>query len=135
MIHPTEYLTKSYRAPISTYWWLSRWVYFKFILREASSVFVAWFVILTLLQIRALTRGPDAYADFQLWLQNPFLLALNVVSFLFVVFHAVTWFNLASKAMAIRVRGKRLPGFAIAAPNFAAWAVVSAAVAWIILRG
>ena len=37
--------------------------YLKFILREASAVFVAWAVILTLLQIRALTRGPADYAE------------------------------------------------------------------------
>ena len=63
------------------------------------------------------------------------MLALNVVSLGFVIFHAVTWFNLAPKAMAIRLRGKRLPGLAIAAPNYIAWLVISAAVAWILLRG
>ena len=135
MINPTEYLPKSYHTRVSTYWWLKRWAYLKFILREASSVFVAWIVVVTLLQIRALTQGPAAYAEFQNWLRSPVLLALNAVSFLFVMFHAVTWFNLAPKAMAIRVRGKRLPGFAIAAPNYVAWLVISAAVAWILLRG
>ena len=135
MINPTEYQLKSYRARLSTYWWLSRWVYFKFILREASSVFVAWFVVLTLVQIRALTRGPADYAEFQRWLQSPFVLALNIVSLFFVIFHAVTWFSLAPKAMAIRLQGKRLPNLAISAPNYVAWVVISAAVAWIILRG
>jgi fumarate reductase subunit C len=47
----------------------------------------------------------------------------------------VTWFNLAPKAMAIRLGGKRLPNLAIAGPNYIAWAVISAAVAWILLRG
>ena len=64
MINPTEYLPKSYQPRVSTYWWLSRWAYLKFILREASSVFVAWIVVVILLQIRALTRGPAAYAEF-----------------------------------------------------------------------
>ena len=135
MINPTEYLPKSYHPRVSTYWWLTRWVYLKFILREASSVFVAWTVILTLLQIRALAAGPASYAEFQDWLRSPFLLALNVVSLFFVVFHAVTWFNLAPKAMVVRVGGKRLPNLAISAPNFAAWAVLSAAVTWILMRG
>ncbi|MFN0106165.1 MAG: fumarate reductase subunit C [Bryobacteraceae bacterium] len=135
MINPTEYLPKSYHPRVSTYWWLARWVYLKFILREASSVFVAWTVILTLLQIRALVRGPAEYAEFQNWLRSPYLLALNVIALFFVVFHAVTWFNLAPKAMVVRIRGKRLPNLAISAPNYAAWAVISAAVAWILLRG
>jgi fumarate reductase subunit C len=62
------------------------------------------------------------------------VLALNTISLGFVVFHAVTWFNLAPKAMAIRVRGKRLPGVAVAAPNYVVWVAISAAVAWILLR-
>jgi fumarate reductase subunit C len=135
MINPTEYLPRSYQARVSTYWWLSRWAYLKFILREASSVFVAWVVILTLLQIRALSRGSADYAEFQNWLGNPFVVALNVVSLFFVIFHAVTWFNLAPKAMAVRLRGKRIPNLAIAGPNYIAWVVISAAVAWILLRG
>ena len=135
MTNPTEYLPKSYHARVSTYWWLGRWPYLKFILREVSSVFVAWFVAMTLLQLHALIRGPAGYAEFQEWLRSPLPLALNTISFFFVVFHSITWFNLAPKAMAIRVRGKRLPDLAIAAPNYVAWAVISAAVAWILLRG
>ena len=135
MVNPTEYVPKSYHPRVSTYWWLARWPYLKFILRELSSVFVAWVVILTLLQIRALIHGPAAYASFHQWLQNPLILILNAVSFLFVMFHAVTWFSLASKAMAIRVSGKRLSDMAITGPNYIAWVVVSAAITWIVLRG
>jgi len=90
---------------------------------------------MTLLQVRALTRGPAEYADFQNWLRSPLVLALNTVSLFFVFFHAVTWFNLSAKAMVIRVGGKRLPNLAITGPNYAAWAFVSAAIAWILLRG
>ena len=135
MINPTEYVPKSYSPRVSTYWWLGRWAYAKFILREISSVFVAWIVLLTLLQIRALKGGPAEYELFQMWLAKPWVVLLNIVSFFFVVFHAVTWFNLAPKAMVVRLRGKRLPDIAVAAPNYAAWAVASAVVAWIVLRG
>jgi fumarate reductase subunit C len=135
MVNPTEYLPKSYHARVSTYWWLGRWTYLKFILRELSSVFVAWFVIVTLFQISALVRGPSEYVEFQDWLSRPLIVALNVISLFFVIFHALTWFNLAPKAMPIRVRGKRLPSFAVAAPNYAGWILISATVAWILLRG
>jgi fumarate reductase subunit C len=135
MVNPTEYLPRSYRARVSTYWWLARWPYLKFILREGSSVFVAWVVVVTLMGIGALRHGPAGFSKFEEWLRTPLVLALNVVSFVFVVFHAVTWFNLAPKAMAVRVRGKRLPAFALAAPNYAAWIAISLLVAWILLRG
>jgi fumarate reductase subunit C len=120
---------------MSTYWWLGRWPYLKFILREISSVFVAWFVIETLLQINALIDGPEAWLGMQDFFMNPIVMAVNVISLFFVCFHAITWFNLAPKAMAVRIGGKRVPGILIAGPQYVAWAVVSAAVAWLLLRG
>ncbi len=131
----TEYPPKGYRVRMSTYWWLGKWPYLKFILREISSVFVAWFVIETLLQINALINGPAAYTDFLEFFRNPLVILINIISLFFVVFHTVTWFNLAPKAMAVRMGGKRVPGAAIAGPNYAAWVVVSAVLAWLLLRG
>jgi fumarate reductase subunit C len=129
-----EFHPRWYRPRVSVYWWLGEWHYLKFILREISSVFVAWFVILTLAQLRALRGGAESYARFQQWLQSPLVIAINVISLFFVVFHAITWFNLAPRAMTVRMRGKRLPDIALAAPNYALWAVISVAVAWILLR-
>ena len=131
----TEYHPRWYRARIPLYWWLGRWPYLKFILRELSSISVAFFVVMTLLQIRALSRGPEAYAQFQDWLRTPLVIALNAASLFFVLFHAITWFNLAPRAMVVRVRGKRVPDLFIAAPNYVAWLVLSAVVAWFLLRG
>jgi fumarate reductase subunit C len=135
MAAPADYLPKTFRTRVSTYWWLERWTYLKFILRELSSVFIAWFVILTLLQISALKRGPADYMKFQEWLRSPLLVMLNALSLCFVIFHAVTWFNLAPKAVAIRVRGKRVSSLLIAAPNYVGWLAISAAIAWLLWRG
>ena len=131
----TEYHPRWYRKRVSTYWWLHSWAYFRFILRELSSLSVAYLVVLTLFQIRALTRGPRAYAEFENRLESPLIIVLSVISFLFVVFHAITWFNLTPSAVAIRIGGKRLPDLLIAAPNYVAWVLISAAVAWFVLGG
>ena len=124
-----------YRKRVSTYWWLQRWEYLRFVLREVSSVFVAFFVVTTLVQLYGLSRGPEAYAGFQNCLKNPFVIALNVVSFFFVVFHSITWFSLSARAMVVRIGGKRIPGALISGSNYAAWLVVSAVIAWFLLRG
>lgn len=129
-----EFHPRWYRPHVSVYWWLGEWHYLKFILREISSVFVAWFVILTLLQLWSLRSGPESYARFQHWLQSPVLIIINVISLFFVVFHAITWFNLAPRAMTVRLRGKRLPDILLAAPSYAMWVVASAAIAWMLLR-
>jgi fumarate reductase subunit C len=124
---------KWYHQRMSTYWWLWQPAYLKFILRELSSVAVAYFVVLILLQLRALHRGPEAYAAFQAWLQTPLAVVLSVVSFCFVLFHTITWFNLAPRALVVRLRGQRVPDLWIAGSNYAAWLVVSVVVAWLIL--
>jgi fumarate reductase subunit C len=131
----TAYHPTWYHQRVSTYWWLWQFTYLKFILRELSSVPVAYFVVLTLLQLRVLTQGPEAYAVFQEWLQTPFAIALNGISFVFVLFHTITWFNLTPRALAVRVHGKRVPDLLIAGSNYVAWLIVSAVVAWLILRG
>ena len=131
----TLYHPKWYRKRVSTYWWMQQWRSFKFILRELSSLAVIYFVGLLLWLVWALGEGPASYGAFQDWLQTPLLLLLNLIAFLFVLYHTITWFNLAPKAMPVRVGGKRLPDWMIAAPYYAAWIVISAVVAWFLLGG
>jgi len=130
----TLYHPRWYRPRVSTYWWLGRWPYLKFILRELSSIFVAWTVVLMLLAIASVERGPQAWAHFLAFMRNPLMVAINVIGFLFVVFHTVTWFNLTPHAMVVRVRGKRVPGLMLSGPNYALWIAISAAVAWLLMR-
>jgi succinate dehydrogenase subunit C len=130
----TEFHPRWYRPHVSTYWWLGQRHYLKFILREVSSVFVAFFVAITLLQLRALKAGPEAYARLQHTMKSPLLIGLCLISLFFLVFHTITWFNLTPRAIAVRFQGRRLPDFMVAAPNYVVWAVVSGVVAWVILR-
>ena len=133
--HYTLYHPRWYRRRVSVWWWLHNRSYTVFVLREITSVFVALFAVVYLWQLHALTQGPDAYAKFLARLQTPPFLVLNVVAFLFVLFHAVTWLNLTPKAMVVRLGGKRVPDWAILGLNYGAWVVLSAAVAFVLLRG
>jgi fumarate reductase subunit C len=133
--HYTLYHPRWYRRRVSVWWWLQKRSYTGFVLRELTSVFVAFFALVYLWQLRALAQGPDAYAQFLARLKTPLFLTLDTVAFLFVVFHAITWFNLTPKAMVVRARGKRVPNWVIIGSNYAAWLVVSVAVAVVLLRG
>jgi fumarate reductase subunit C len=130
----TSYHPRWHRARVSTYWWLGRWSYLAFILRELSSVFIAWFVVFTLLQVRAVEQGREGLEAFWQLSKHPLVLALNVVSLFFVLFHAVTWFNLAPKAMVVRLAGRRVPGRWIVISNLVVWALFSGFVTWLVLR-
>ena len=130
----TEFHPRWYRKRISTLWWLHRRSYLVFALRELSCVFIAWFVIFLLLLIHAIGAGTRDYHRFLDWAANPLVIAVNIVAFLFVVLHAITWFSLAPKAIVVRARGRRVPSSFVAGANYLAWAVGSAVVAWLILR-
>jgi fumarate reductase subunit C len=131
----TLYHPRWYRRRVSVWWWLQSWSYTGFVLRELTSVFVALFALVLLWQIRALGQGPDAYARFLARLRSPLIVTLDALALAFVLFHSITWFNLAPKAMVFRLKGKRVPDLVVAGANYAAWVVLSAAVAAILLRG
>ncbi|GAB3972270.1 fumarate reductase subunit C [Actinoallomurus acanthiterrae] len=129
----TEFHPRWYRPRMSTYWWLRRRSYLAFILRELSSVFVAWFVLYLLLLINAVGQGATAYQRFLDWSAAPWVLAVNLMAFVFIAFHAVTWFNLAPQAMVVRVRGRRVPRRRIVASIHLGWIVLSALVIWLVM--
>ena len=129
----TPYHPRWHRTRVSTWWWLSQRSYFVFILRELSSLAVAWFVVCLLLLVRAVSGDAPAYDRFLEWLRHPAVLAINVVALAFLCLHAVTWFNLAPQAMVVHVGRRRVPGWVIAASNYGALAVTTAAVLALLL--
>jgi fumarate reductase subunit C len=128
----TPYHPRWLRRPMSTYWWLGRWSYFRFILREFSCMFVAWFVAYLLLAMNALAEGPASYARFMEWSATPLMLATNIIAFVFIVFHAVTFFEAAPQALVVHIGRTRVPGALVMAGHYAAWLVASVVVAWLV---
>jgi len=124
----------SYRRPISVCWGPRKRTYFLFVMRELSSLFIAWLVLYLLLLISAVDHGPAAYADFLDRAASPWLVVLNVVAFGFVLLHTVTWFSLTPQAMVVSVRGRRVPAAAIIAGQYAGLVVVSVLVYWLVTR-
>ena len=126
---------KLYHRPMSFWWWLERRAYFKFIVRELTCLFVGAFAVLTLLQIRAIGDGPEAYAAFAAMLASPAYVVLGAVAFALVLYHALTWFALVPTTIVLRMGEQRVPSSLIAGAHYAGWLVVSAVVAFIVLRG
>jgi fumarate reductase subunit C len=132
--HYTKHHPKWHRVRTPIFWWVHKWVHTKFILRELTSVAVAFYAVVLLFQVRALGHGPEAYANFGAWLKTPLAIIAHALAFLLVLFHSVTWFNLAPRALVVRIGKKRLPDVIIAASNYVAWIIFSAAMARIILN-
>jgi fumarate reductase subunit C len=130
----SELPARSYRRPVSTWWWLEKRSYFVFVMRELSSVFVAWFVVFLLMLLFAVGQGDSAYQRFLDWAATPWVVVLNLVTLLFVLLHAVTWFDLTPQAMAVRVRGRRVPSWQVVASQYLGLVAVSAFVVWLVTR-
>lgn len=117
--------------PIS--WWMHKWVHMRFILRELTSIFVAFYAIILVCYVRAVRLGPEAYAALLGWLETPLSIALHAVAAVMVLFHSISWFRLAPKAAVIRVGDRILPDWLIVGMNMGAWGLFSIALAWLIL--
>ncbi len=150
----------TYRQPVSRLWWLRKRSYFLFVLRELSSIFVAWFVVFLMIMIVAIGRGEASYQNFLSWAASPVVIVINVVALAFLILHTVTWFALTPQAMVVRgpggrqvramkevrvagqwvpaatvVRvGGRVPAALVVASQYVGLAVVSAFIAWLVLR-
>ena len=126
----TLYHPKWYRRPVSVWWWLQSRRYTGFVLRELTSVPVAFFALVFMWQIAALLDGPEAYEQFLARMRTPTFLVLHVLSFGAIMFHALTWFHAAPKAMVVHLAGKRVPSAVIVALNYGGWFFLSIVV-WI----
>jgi fumarate reductase subunit C len=119
---------------MSVWWWLEQWSYTRFVLRELTSVLVAVASLMTLWLVRALSHGPDAWAQALERLRSPLCVGYNLVALVAIVFHAVTWCSLAPRAMVVRIGDRRLPDAVVSGLNYGAWAVLSLALAVLVGR-
>ena len=150
----------TYRQPVSRLWWLKKRTYFMFVMRELSSVFVAWFAVFLMIMVYAIGRGEAAYQNFMNWAASPVVIVINIVALAFAILHTVTWFALTPQAMVVRsprggrqvpamkeVRvagryvpaatvirvGGRIPAGLVVASQWAGLIVVSAFIVWLVL--
>ena len=123
-----------YRRRISTWWWTRKRSYVVFVMRELSSIFIAWFVVFLILLVFAVGRSEAAYRRFLDWASTPWVVGLNVLALAFVLLHTVTWFSLTPQAMDVRLDGRKVPGFHIIAGQYTGLVVVSLFILWLVTQ-
>lgn len=129
-----RYRPSPYKPTMKINWWLKRPTYFLYILRELTSVFVAMYVILLLVTVRALAQGPEAWEGWLSTLQRPGMIVLHVVILAFAVYHSITWFTLAPTALVLKVKDKVVPATVLVAIHVVTWVLCSGLIAFFILR-
>ena len=124
------YHPKWYRERYPIFWWLERLAYGKFITRELTSVAVGYVAVLLMLEIWVLSEGPGAYERFMEILQSPAVLIFHGAVLLSLVFHSVTWLNLAPRALVLHLGRRRIPDAAVLVGHYAAWLVATLLLVW-----
>ncbi|TVP46312.1 MAG: hypothetical protein EA350_07295 [Gemmatimonadales bacterium] len=122
----TRYHPKWHRQPTPLTWWTRNRRYRAFILRELTSVAVLYAAVLLLIHLLALDRGPESHAAFQAWLARPGVVAFHLFVLAALLYHTVTWLNLAPQAIALRIRGRRVPSRIVLLAHHFAWLALSA---------
>ncbi|MHC4954646.1 MAG: fumarate reductase subunit C [Planctomycetota bacterium] len=126
-------MSARFQRHIPWYWVFTRGTWFIFFLREITCLFVGWFAVLTFRFARAVAAGPEEYDALLGSLRSPGMIVFNCVSLVAALWHTVTWFQAAPKAMRPRVGDKLVAPSAILGGHYAAWLAVSAALAWVLL--
>jgi fumarate reductase subunit C len=124
-----------YRKQISRTWWLRNRRYALFMLREVSSIFLALFVILYLVQLALLVAEPDLYNRYLTLMRTPGWIALHIVILAFALLHTFTWLSSLPAVQTVRVRGKEAPRREVWLAGLIGWLAVSVGIGLVILRG
>ena len=97
---------KPYVRPMTSTWWKK--FYRFYMLREGTAVPAVWFSIELIFGLFALKNGPEAWAGFVDFLQNPVIVIINLITLAAALLHTKTWFELAPKAANIIVKDEKM---------------------------
>jgi len=117
---------RPYIRPVRRYsWWLSQPRYVRYMLREVSAAFIGAYILMLIVGLLRLSQGPAAYESFLNAVLSSAGAAFSLVTFVFALFHSVTWFRVTPKAMPLRMGGKAVPPAIIIGAHWLVWAVAS----------
>ena len=107
--------TKTYVRPMQG-WWRKNPYFVRYMIREASSVFLAIYTLILLVGLWRLTQGAAAWGAWLGALTSPLSILFHWLALLTVGYHAYTWWKVAPKtAPDVRIGGRPLPECAITA--------------------
>ena len=113
----------------TTGWWLSEGRYFRYMMRELSSLFIGAYTIVLIVGLYRLTQGAVEFEAFMARLLGPAGTVFSLVTFCFALYNTYTWFQVTPKAMPLVVAGKRIPSAVIVGAHWLVF-VVASAVIW-----
>lgn len=99
---------KKYVRDVPANWWKRLDFYKAYMLREATSIPTVWFCIVLLYGVICISKGIFGVIGFITFLQNPFVVILNIIALAGAAYNTYTWFNLTPKALNLIVNNQRV---------------------------
>lgn len=118
-------IRQPYIRPVKHNWWLKNSFYLKYMIREGSAIVTAIYSLVLLCGLFRLAQGEAPFASWLQAMQSPVAILFHLVALFWVLYHSVTWFDLAPKAADIWFKGKKLPDSIIVKSMYALLAIVS----------
>lgn len=118
-------IRQPYIRPMKHNWWLKNSFYLKYMIREGSSIATAIYSLVLLGGLFRLAQGETAFANWLQAMQSPVAIIFHLVALFWVLYHSVTWFNLAPKAADIWFKDKKLPDSVIVKSMYALLVIIS----------
>ena len=109
-------------------WFIKRWPYRLFVLREISATFLAGYVIVLLIEVTKVHDGRGSFMSFEHTLRSPWLIAFNSIAAAFSLLHSVTWFQAVPKALPVRRGEQKVPPQLLIGAHYVLMFVLSAVV-------
>ncbi len=120
-----------YQTPLPWSWFTQRPSYRRFMVREATSVFLAGYLVYLIVWIYRIGQGPEGLAEAIDSARHPFTVAMHIMALVAALYHSITWFNLTPKIMPLYIGEDRLPDFwAAILMGYLPWLVVSVILLW-----
>ena len=133
MENRNQHLSETYKKKMPVLWWTKRASYLRFVTRELTSLAVAYFSIILLFLIRSISQGEGSYHQFIASLKSPTMTLLSMIALFGLIYHSITWFNLAPKAIVVKIGKHRVPDILIMLSNYIGWLVISVIIGWFLI--
>ncbi len=125
---------KPYVRPMAG-WWRRNPFFMRYMVREASAVFLAIYAVILLLGVYRLSQGAAAYDAWLAALTNPLAIAFHGIALLAVAYHAYTWWKVMPKTLPmLHVGGRRVPEIRLSAVGWAA-TLAASLIVYALVRG
>jgi fumarate reductase subunit C len=109
--------------------------YVRYMLREATCLFIGLYAFVLMVGLYRLSEGPMAFDAYLAALWSPAGQLMSFIILLMAIIHSVSWFNLTPKAMPVWIGERQAPDWIIIGVHYAGWIVVSVVVLLLALAG